>query len=789
MRRPHRIHDHENFMLTTRTTLLLTLLFLAPVVTAQENLQSRVGEAIARAADGDLDRVWEIGRTIVEFGDVDQEDALARAITTAATDSSELGRLAAAFALREIAEGSVFGKELFEILEPVCRSEDPTHRAAALQMLGDEGLFNRRLLPDVAKILRENVDSELLDPMVRLAATRSLWEIGSDEDRRKAKDTMLEFVRSRNRTIRVDAALALAEINTDSHGPGWDVLRDIAEEPSPEGRLARAYIERENQMREAQARIRRLMLGTMSTDGEDSFGVLRELLVRAHAQHIRGESFDDERLIESAAKGLTSSLDRHSTYFTSDEFQRFFFDLNREYAGIGAFVAFDRDGDFSITRPIYSGPAYRNGLKSGDKILQVDGWDTHGHTSEEIISRLKGEPNSNVTVQIFRAGLVDPEDITIEREQINVPSVNSELLPGNVGYLELVTFAQNTAEECRKHLRALQEQGATSFVLDVRNNTGGYLLAARDVVELFVPGRKLVVYTQGRDEEERMDYATRDRAVVPDAPLAVLVNGFSASASEITAGALQDHGRAVIVGERSFGKGSVQSILPMRSMPGEDFDDKNKNGQWDEWEEYTDRNGNGKYDVGAHVKLTVARYHLPSGRSLHKELDSDGRILNPDWGIMPDFEIDLRETSPDLAWKNAEIFRLYRDGKLQEYVKQKFPDHQKQFLEIANGDGGDTSLYPEFDEFFAGLDTHLQKDDVRRWLRYLIRDEVADLRGKAYPGGRAVGDFQEDAQLQMAVSQLLREHGEDIRDVPEYGPILKLTFAADGSAEPAPKKG
>lgn len=770
---------------------ILPLLTTLTPLTAQGDLDRDVARTIARAEDGPFARVWEVGRDLSDLGGDGQEDQLARSIAATAQNGSMRARLAAAFALRDLADGAVFGKELLAVLTPVCSSDDNEARAAALEILGDDELFNRRLGPDVRKILRDNATGELLDPTVRLAAARSLWGVGSETERREAKQVMVDFLRSRDRSMKIEAALALAEINTDSHGPGWNVLREISAEPTKEGRLARSFLQREREMREAARRIGQLTLSAMPGANDDAeFAVLKELLLRARAQHIRGETFDNDYLIEHAAKGLAKSLDRHSTYFSSDEFERFFFDLNREYAGIGAFVNFDQDGDFSIVRPIYSGPAYRKGLRSGDKIIQVDGWETAGHTSEEIISRLKGKPNTDVVVQILRPGLTEPQDVHIAREEIQVPSVNSDLLPGNVGYLELVTFAQNTADECRKHILDLQQRGATAFVLDVRNNTGGYLLAARDVVELFVPGRKLVVYTQGRDTEERIDYYTHDQATVPDVPLAVLINQFSASASEITAGALQDHGRAAIVGERSFGKGSVQSLLPMRTMPPEDFDDKNKNGVHDEWEPFDDRNGNNKYDVGAHLKLTVARYHLPSGRSLHKEINPDGKVLNPDWGIMPDSLLDLREVAPTDAWKNAEIFELYKKSAFQNYVEKHFETSKEAFLEIAAGDKGSTALYPEFDTFFESLDTHLSKDDVRRWLRYEIRDRVADLRSKAYPGGRAVGDYQEDAQLQEAVRLVMEKRGDDIRKVPEYEPVLKLTFAETDNQDGAqPKKG
>ncbi len=257
----------------------------------------------------------------------------------------------------------------------------------------------------------------------------------------------------------------------------------------------------------------------------------------------------------------------------------------------------------------------------------------------------------------------------------------------------------------------------------------------------------------------------------------------SASASEITSGALQDHGRATIVGTRTYGKGSVQQLLPLRSKPPEPFEDQNGNGQHDDWEPYTDTNGNGKYDVGPHVKLTVARYYLPSGRCLNKDVDRDGKVLNPDWGVTPDVKIELHELSVKDAWKNAELFDLFQKNAFQSYVHDHLPDNKDLFLELAAGDLGKSDKYPDFDTFYAGLDTHLSKDDVRRWLRYEMRDAVADLRGKAYPGGRMLDDPEEDAQLQEGVRQILGKLGKDIREIPAYKDVLKIDFPKEKTAK------
>lgn len=779
-------------MLRTRVLLTSALLALcaAPAARAQGDLTRQVTEILRVADAGTVQDAWGAGLRLADLEG--QTDALARAIVAGAENAGGKARLAAAAALRDLADGEVFGKEILALLTPVAAADDVDQQVAAVSVLSDDTLFNRRLLPDVRELLGEKVGNDLLAPDVRIEAARGLWRIGSESEQLQAKRTLNEFLEARDEGLRVRAALALAELNTDLSGAAGDVLRGVAGQPTLEGKLAASYLRREEERRLFQRRLRQIVLQQLDDrEGEKGgeFSLLRELIFTATTQHVRGQEFEEHDLIESAAKGLMESLDPHSAYFTSEEFQRFFFDLNREYGGIGAFVNFDRDNVFSIIRPIYSGPAYGAGLKSGDKILEVDGWETSGHTSEEIISRLKGEPGTDVVLKIMRPGLQEPQDVAITRAQIRVPSVNAEMLPGGIGYVELVNFAQGTANELRNALVGLQEQGLNGLVLDVRNNTGGYLLAARDVVELFVPANELVVYTQGRGPEERLQYRTRPgRAMFLDLPLAVLVNEYTASASEITAGAFQDLGRATIVGTRTFGKGSVQQLLPLRTDPPEEFEDKNDNGVHDEWEPFTDRNGNGKYDVGPHMKLTVARYHLPSGRSIHKEVDREGRVINPDWGVTPDVELELRDVSPLEAWKNAEIFELYQQGKFQSYVREHVKENPTLFLELAESDLGKTDRYPGFDEFYESLGTHLTKDDVRRWVRYLVRDEVADFRGKAYPGGRAVGDIQEDAQLQKAVERVLEKTGKDIRDLPEYSSVLKISEVANAAPNETQRK-
>lgn len=756
-------------------------LFLAPMAAdlrAQDALDERVTHLLQRADAGRMEAVWGIGQQITDLDG--QTDALARAIAKAASDLGDQGRLAAARALIELNDGTALGKAILAVLTPVAESKATQPRSAAMSLLGTRGIFSERVLPDAREILDRGTTSELVAPEVRISAAKSLWNIGSDEQRSQSRRTLSEFLRSTDRGLQIAGALALAEINADSSGECWQVLRSIRDEPTAEGQLARSYLQMNSDRRHFERLLQRGFERSPEADTE-GYGKLEEIVQRVQLSHVRGDKMDREFLLQAAAKGVMRALDRHSSFFTSDEYKKFFFDLNREYGGIGAFVNFDQEDVFSIVRPIYSGPAYRAGLRSGDKLLQVDGWETAGHTSEEIIARLKGKPNSKVVVKVFRPGMSEPEDVPIVREQIRVPSVNHEILPGNIGYIELITFASNTAAELGRVLSDLERKEVSGIVLDVRSNTGGYLMAARDVVELLIEGRHRVVYTKSREGIEET-YDTRDRAIAPDTPMVVLINEYSASASEIVAGALQDYERAVLVGKRSYGKGSVQSLIPMRTAAGEDFDDGNGNRVRDEWETYDDRNGNGKYDVGPRLKMTVARYYLPSGRSPNKEYDEDGKVVDPDWGVTPDHDLDIREYDPAEAWKVEPLRDLRKRGVFRQYVAEHLTGNEDLFLELAIGDLGAWDRYPEFEQFYASLETKLPRDDVRRWVRYVARESVADLRGRAFAGARAMGDPQEDAQLQQGVQVLLEAQGRNIRDLDQYRTVLKIA-AGDEDAK------
>lgn len=757
------------------TTACLTM--LAGSAHAQE-LQARVAAVLAQAEVVEEAELYPLSDELADVAPDRNLDGYRTAVmATAGKSKNYRQRLCAALALAQLKDDTTFAKDLIALLTPVATNGDDFERSAALSVLGEERLFNIRLLTKVRKLVREQCENELVAPRVRIEAALSLWKIGNNKELETAKNVLEQFLQSTDRDLQQRGALALAEINTEG-GKAWQILREIRDQPTDAGRRAALYLKQSEQRREWDAQMRAVMkqLGPNAKEASDDYAVLDELRHRIRIQHIRGSELSNEELVEYAAKGMLRGLDPHSTFFTSQEFQRFYFDLNREYGGIGAFVNFDQDGDFSIVRPIYSGPAYAAGLRSGDKILEIDGWETNGHTTEEIIKRLKGRPETLVSMKFFRPGFQEPQDLSITRRQISVPTVNYAMVPGDIGYIELINFSANISDELQIALRALVSKGAKGIVLDVRNNTGGFLTQARDVVEQFIEGKELVVYTEGPNEPRR-SYSTDPRSrQVCKLPLVVLTNRLSASASEILAGAFQELGRAKIIGKRSFGKGSVQNMFPLATSPQESFEDLNGDRAWQEGEPYVDRNGNGIYDPGAHIKLTVAKYYFASGRCPHREFDKEGRIVDPLWGVRPDIEIEVLENKPEDAWKNSAVFAILKTAKIREYVKDGIENNQELFRQLAEGDDGDPQRYPEFGEFFKGLDTKLSKDDVRRWVRYEVRDQISDLRGAVYPGQRALGDAQEDAQLQEAIRQLMKADGRDIRDVAALKNVFKISF-------------
>lgn len=300
----------------------------------------------------------------------------------------------------------------------------------------------------------------------------------------------------------------------------------------------------------------------------------------------------DATLLDDALRGMVNELDDYSSYLSPAEFQRHNDNASGQYGGIGITLDIRRQR-LVVKAVVADGPAAQGGVEPGDRILKVDDIAVKGRPLQDSMNALLGAPDTPVTVQ-FQTGRDAPRDVTLTRAYIPVDTVAGSLLPGNIALLTLFSFNKRTAEETEQALRQLSDTAngrLEGVILDLRNNPGGLVRAATVIADGFLDSG-LVVYTQGRYAGSQMEYYAEPGEWFAELPMVVLVNGISASAAEILAGALQDHARATIVGSQTFGKGTVQSFLALR-------------------------NGSG-------LKLTTARYYTPSGRSLDQN------------GIMPD---------------------------------------------------------------------------------------------------------------------------------------------------------
>lgn len=301
------------------------------------------------------------------------------------------------------------------------------------------------------------------------------------------------------------------------------------------------------------------------------------------------DDVDGSKLIRGAINGMLTSLDPHSTYLPPDSFSEMKISTTGSFGGLGIEITL-KEGKLTVISPIEDTPAFRAGIKSGDFIVKIDNTFTRGMTINDAVKRMRGEAGTNVTLTISREGLAGPKEYAITRDIIKLKSVKHRALAPGYGYIRIAQFQEATGSDFAAALDALHKENGgrlKGLVLDLRNNPGGLLEQAVSVANRFIGEdhrNSLIVYTKGRVAGERIDFHASIGQKEPSYPMVILINGGSASASEIVAGALQDHGRAVVMGTQSFGKGSVQTMMPLRGNSG--------------------------------LLLTTARYYTPGGRSI-----------------------------------------------------------------------------------------------------------------------------------------------------------------------------
>jgi len=379
------------------------------------------------------------------------------------------------------------------------------------------------------------------------------------------------------------------------------------------------------------------------------------------------ENIEDSTLLKNAIRGMLQGLDPHSAYLDKDSYKELQEGTSGEFGGLGIEVGYE-DGFVKVISPIDDTPAKRAGIKAGDLIIRLDGKSVKGISLMEAVKMMRGKPGSEIELTILRGGEEKPFNVTIVRDIITVKNIKAETIESAFGYIRISNFQIHTVDDLSKALTKLESENNNmlkGLVLDLRNNPGGLLNAAVGVSDLFLD-EGLIVYTEGRVKGSKLKFNAKPSEMFKDIPIIVLVNGGSASASEIVAGALQDHRRAIIMGERTFGKGSVQTILPMNDETA--------------------------------LKLTTARYYTPSGRSIQ----ASG--IEPDM-IVKNIKFDVKQNN---NMGNGLIKESDLTGHLDSEATKNNSNQKKDSIDNSSLAETDYQLYEALN-VLKGLSIHLKK--------------------------------------------------------------------------------
>lgn len=454
----------------------------------------------------------------------------------------------------------------------------------------------------------------------------------------------------------------------------------------------------------------------------ESFGSLEEALDAAAGA---AEDLDFLLLADRAGFAMVQSVgDPYSRLLTGEDFQKLLKVLKDgtrdDHPGLA--VA-PRDGVFTVVYIHYGYPAYEEGVELGDELVEVDGRPVRERSPEEVNSWLRFEKAGRLAVTIRRPGIDEPLRFALQRPKTLPRDVIHAMLGDGVGYLRLTVFDDNLRRETLKALEELRDRGMTRLILDLRNNPGGSLPEATAVADLFLAQKLVITRVKMRYRPAVGDvvipgvggnqtYRTKDASEFEELPMTLLINKASASASELLAGALQDHARAKLVGETTFGKGVGQTPIPLFSVPGQDG-------------MLPDR----------FLYMTVLNYSLPSGRDINHV------------GVEPTIEVKPSKPAPE---KFLRRWKLRGSGSLERYLDERWEAHRKAFEGLGASDVFETSGYPDFDALVAGLDPALTRDEIREELRRAIRRRL--VAGGAPP---FACDLETDPQLQYALVDLL----------------------------------
>jgi carboxyl-terminal processing protease len=411
---------------------------------------------------------------------------------------------------------------------------------------------------------------------------------------------------------------------------------------------------------------------------------------------------DSEKLINSAINGMLKELDPHSVYLDKHQYDNLMIDTKGEFGGLGITISI-RNGFPTVISPIEGTPAYRLGMQGGDRIVEIEKESTNGWTSEQAVSKLRGPPGTQVNITVDREGLEDSLHYAITRDLIKVPSITYWDVIEDVGYIRVARFSERTARDLDRIISEFEGTGIEGLILDLRSNPGGLLEAAWSVAELFLEKDNLIVYTESRIPRHNKRFVSKSKRIHTGYPIVILVNGASASASEIVAGALQDWDKAVVVGQPTFGKGSVQTVFQV--------------------------------DGTSALKLTTAKYFTPSGRSIHRDekkvgaveegateeevreeySTAGGRTVYGGGGITPDWNVELPEFTD-----------LQRQLELKS-VFFSYAVHYTAYHDVDESFGVTGEVKADFMEYLKSQEIEIEEelnDEDSRYITLAIKREV-----------------------------------------------------------------
>ncbi len=478
--------------------------------------------------------------------------------------------------------------------------------------------------------------------------------------------------------------------------------------------------------------------------------VLQEVVDRVESSFV--EEVDERTLYNSAIDGLIRDLgDPHTSLIPASDYDDLRIRTEGEYGGVGLEVQ-ERNGYVTVMSPIPGGPGQRVGVRAGDQFFEIEGIPADTMVVDQAVTLLRGEPGSQVTIRMLRPGVDEPIEFTMEREVIHLRAVPfAVMLDDRVGYVPLLTVSESSSAEVGAAIDSLRREGMQSLVFDLRGNPGGLLDQGIAVTDLFLDEQKVIVETRGRASDQNETFRSSDPDSYEDLPVAILVNASSASASEIIAGALQDHDRAVVIGETTFGKGSVQSLFRLTG--------------------------------GDVLRLTTAKWYTPLGRSIHLEPDErlpleeheltlsgqavpqvstegrpeyhteSGRVVYGGGGITPDVFVMPQTLSPDEVEGVRNVFpRLGRFGvALFNFANEYIREHPSLEVGFSVSDADLERLFTELPQWEVDV-PRADYDRSRRFIRYQLEREIAlQAWGE---GGEFLQMKQYDRQLDRAVELL-----------------------------------